>query len=235
MAHAAIAYAKTKRRRRAHGGHLLDRPGRDQHGHRRGARARQPPAGAASSRGDVFANRRPDPVLQQIEDFDDGTVSANDCFRPVTRYFDRITRPEHLLTALPRALAHDDRPGRLRPGLPRLLPGRAGRGLRLPGELLRAARLAHPPARARSASRSTRSSPAIRAAQEPGDRRRRRRALLRRRGPARRPSPTRRNIPVVETQAGKGATALGAPAELRLARRHRLGLRQRSSARRPTS
>jgi 3D-(3,5/4)-trihydroxycyclohexane-1,2-dione acylhydrolase (decyclizing) len=33
--------------------------------------------------GDVFANRAPDPVLQQIEDFDDGTVSANDCFRPV--------------------------------------------------------------------------------------------------------------------------------------------------------
>ena len=54
--------------------------------------------------GDVFANRRPDPVLQQIEDFDDGTVSANDCFRPVARYFDRISRPEHLLTALPRAM-----------------------------------------------------------------------------------------------------------------------------------
>jgi 3D-(3,5/4)-trihydroxycyclohexane-1,2-dione acylhydrolase (decyclizing) len=54
--------------------------------------------------GDVFANRRPDPVLQQIEDFDDSTVSANDCFRPVVRYFDRITRPEQLLTALPRAL-----------------------------------------------------------------------------------------------------------------------------------
>ena len=53
--------------------------------------------------GDVFANRAPDPVLQQIEDFGDGTVSANDCFRPVSRYFDRITRPEQLLTALPRA------------------------------------------------------------------------------------------------------------------------------------
>lgn len=54
--------------------------------------------------GDVFANRRPDPVLQQVEDFADGTVSANDCFRPVSRYFDRIARPEQLLTALPRAL-----------------------------------------------------------------------------------------------------------------------------------
>ena len=55
--------------------------------------------------GDVFADRRPDPVLQQIEDFEDGTVSANDCFRPVSRYFDRITRPEQLLNALPKAMS----------------------------------------------------------------------------------------------------------------------------------
>jgi 3D-(3,5/4)-trihydroxycyclohexane-1,2-dione acylhydrolase (decyclizing) len=55
--------------------------------------------------GDVFANRRPDPVLQQIEDFSDGTVSANDCFRPVSRYFDRITRPEQIMTAAQRAMA----------------------------------------------------------------------------------------------------------------------------------
>jgi 3D-(3,5/4)-trihydroxycyclohexane-1,2-dione acylhydrolase (decyclizing) len=55
--------------------------------------------------GDVFASRRPDPVLQQVECFGDGTVSANDCFRPVSRYFDRITRPEQILTALPRALS----------------------------------------------------------------------------------------------------------------------------------
>ena len=53
--------------------------------------------------GDVFATRGPDPVLQQIENFGDGTTSANDCFKPVSRYFDRITRPEHILTALPRA------------------------------------------------------------------------------------------------------------------------------------
>ena len=54
--------------------------------------------------GDVFANRIPDPVLQQIEDFGDGTVSANDCFRPVSRYFDRITRPEQIIPALARAM-----------------------------------------------------------------------------------------------------------------------------------
>jgi len=55
--------------------------------------------------GDVFASRRPDPVLQQVEAFADGAVSANDCFRPVSRYFDRITRPEQILAALPRALS----------------------------------------------------------------------------------------------------------------------------------
>ncbi|MDI3336838.1 3D-(3,5/4)-trihydroxycyclohexane-1,2-dione acylhydrolase (decyclizing) [Defluviimonas aestuarii] len=54
--------------------------------------------------GDVFAHRGPDPVLQQPENFSDGTVTATDTFRPVSRYFDRITRPEQLLTALPRAM-----------------------------------------------------------------------------------------------------------------------------------
>jgi len=55
--------------------------------------------------GDVFASRRPDTVLQQVEDFGDGAVSANDCFRPVSRYFDRIVRPEQIVPALNRAMA----------------------------------------------------------------------------------------------------------------------------------
>ena len=54
--------------------------------------------------GDIFVSRAPDPVLQQVEDFHDGGVSANDCFRPVSRYFDRIVHPQQLLTALPRAI-----------------------------------------------------------------------------------------------------------------------------------
>jgi 3D-(3,5/4)-trihydroxycyclohexane-1,2-dione acylhydrolase (decyclizing) len=54
--------------------------------------------------GDVFATRRPDPVLQQIENFADGTTTANDCFRPVSRYFDRLTRPEQLVPAFQRAM-----------------------------------------------------------------------------------------------------------------------------------
>lgn len=103
MAHAAIAYAKGMGRRRAQAVTSSIGPG-----------ATNLVTAAALAHvnrlplliiaGDVFANRRPDPVLQQVEDFDDGTVSANDCFRPVVRYFDRITRPEHLLTALPRAM-----------------------------------------------------------------------------------------------------------------------------------
>jgi len=55
--------------------------------------------------GDTFANRRPDPVLQQVEQFNDPTVTVNDCFKPVTRYWDRITHPEQLIKTLPAAVA----------------------------------------------------------------------------------------------------------------------------------
>ncbi|MHB2263793.1 3D-(3,5/4)-trihydroxycyclohexane-1,2-dione acylhydrolase (decyclizing) [Aliihoeflea sp. PC F10.4] len=103
MAHAAIAYAKQLSRRRAMMVTSSIGPG-----------ATNMVTAAALAHvnrlpvllvaGDVFAGRGPDPVLQQIEDFADGTVSANDAFKPVSRYFDRITRPEQLLTALPRAM-----------------------------------------------------------------------------------------------------------------------------------
>ncbi|MGH3320905.1 MAG: 3D-(3,5/4)-trihydroxycyclohexane-1,2-dione acylhydrolase (decyclizing) [Streptosporangiaceae bacterium] len=53
---------------------------------------------------DTYATRRQGPVLQQLEHPTLGDVSVNDCFRPVARYFDRITRPEQLLTALPEAM-----------------------------------------------------------------------------------------------------------------------------------
>ncbi len=49
--------------------------------------------------GDTFASRGPDPVLQQLEAAHDGTLSVNDCFRSVSRYFDRIVRPEQLVPA----------------------------------------------------------------------------------------------------------------------------------------
>ncbi len=54
--------------------------------------------------GDTYANRMPDPVLQQVEHFNNPGVTANDAFKPVTRYFDRITRPEQILSTLPQAI-----------------------------------------------------------------------------------------------------------------------------------
>jgi 3D-(3,5/4)-trihydroxycyclohexane-1,2-dione acylhydrolase (decyclizing) len=51
--------------------------------------------------GDTFVGRAPDPVLQQVEHYGDATMTVNDAFRPVSRYFDRITRPEQLLSTLP--------------------------------------------------------------------------------------------------------------------------------------
>src|ERR1700759_1054480 len=54
--------------------------------------------------GDTFASRAPDPVLQQLEDFHGGDVSVNDTLRPVTRLFDRIVRPDQILTAVPHAI-----------------------------------------------------------------------------------------------------------------------------------
>ncbi len=51
--------------------------------------------------GDAFTSRLPDPVLQQVEHFGDPTSTVNDSFRPVVRYWDRITHPAQLLTSLP--------------------------------------------------------------------------------------------------------------------------------------
>ena len=54
--------------------------------------------------GDVFASRFPDPVLQQIENFNSPVENQNDAFKPVSRFFDRITRPEQILNSLPQAI-----------------------------------------------------------------------------------------------------------------------------------
>ena len=54
--------------------------------------------------GDTYANRLPDPVLQQVEHFNNPGITANDAFKPVTRYFDRITRPEQIIQSFPAAV-----------------------------------------------------------------------------------------------------------------------------------
>jgi 3D-(3,5/4)-trihydroxycyclohexane-1,2-dione acylhydrolase (decyclizing) len=103
MAHAAIAYAKASMRRRMMAVTTSIGPG-----------ATNLVTAAALAHvnrlpvlmlpGDIFVSRAPDPVLQQVEDFHDGGVSANDCLKPVSRYFDRIVHPGQLLSALPRAV-----------------------------------------------------------------------------------------------------------------------------------
>ncbi len=103
MGHAAIAYAKASQRRRMMACTTSIGPG-----------ATNLVTAAAVAHvnrlpllllpGDVFATRAPDPVLQQLEDFGDGLVTVNDCLRPVSRYFDRITRPEQLPSAFQRAM-----------------------------------------------------------------------------------------------------------------------------------
>ncbi len=104
MAHAAIAYAKASHRRRMMACTTSIGPG-----------ATNMVTAAALAHvnrlpvlllpGDTFANRGPDPVLQQVESFTDPTITANDCFRPVSRYWDRISRPGQLLASLPQALS----------------------------------------------------------------------------------------------------------------------------------
>ena len=58
--------------------------------------------------GDIFARRNVAPVLQQLESPLTQDISVNDCFKPVSRYWDRIQRPEQLLTSLPEAVRVSD-------------------------------------------------------------------------------------------------------------------------------
>src|ERR1700738_1096957 len=103
MAHAAIAYSKAPFRRRLMACTTSIGPG--------ATNLLTAAALAHVNRlpvlflpGDIFVSRDPDPVLQQVENLGDGTGSANDCFRPVSRFFDRIVHPSQLITSLPRAV-----------------------------------------------------------------------------------------------------------------------------------
>jgi 3D-(3,5/4)-trihydroxycyclohexane-1,2-dione acylhydrolase (decyclizing) len=103
MAHAAIAYAKAHFRRRMMACTSSIGPGATNF-LTAAALAHVNRLPVLFLPGDIFVSRDPDPVLQQVENLGDGTVSANDCFRPVSRYFDRIVHPSQLITALPRAV-----------------------------------------------------------------------------------------------------------------------------------
>src|SRR5436305_8490641 len=104
MALAAVGFAKAKRRRQIMVATSSIGPG---------ALNMVTAAGVAHANGlpvlllsgDTFVNRRPDPVMQQVEHFGDPSINVNDAFRAVTRYWDRITHPEQIVSSLPQAVA----------------------------------------------------------------------------------------------------------------------------------
>lgn len=104
MGLAAVAYARARRRKQIHVCSASVGPG--------SSNMVTAAAVAMSDRlpvlflcGDNFASRLPDPVLQQVEHFHDMTITTNDAFRPVSAFFDRVMRPEQILSSLPQAVA----------------------------------------------------------------------------------------------------------------------------------
>jgi len=103
MVHAAVAYAKVKNRLGAFVCTTSIGPG-----------ATNMITGAALATinrlpvlllpGDIFATREPNPVLQQLESSSTQDISVNDCFKPVSKYWDRISRPEQLIYSLPEVM-----------------------------------------------------------------------------------------------------------------------------------
>ncbi len=103
MAHAAVAFAKARRRRQIMVATSSVGPGATNMVTAAGvAHANRLPILILS--GDTFQSRIPDPVLQQVEHFDAPSVTVNDAFRAVTRYWDRIVRPEQVVQSLPLAV-----------------------------------------------------------------------------------------------------------------------------------
>jgi len=208
MAHAAIAFAKTLRRRRLMACTSSIGPG-----------ATNMVTAAAVGHvnrlpllllpGDVFAGRRPDPVLQQVESFTDATASANDCFRPVSRFWDRITRPEQILSSLPQALRVLTDPAECGPATVCLPQDVQVEAYDYPEEFFRPRRwtVRRPPP---DAEQLTAAAAALRAAHAP---------LIVAGGGVHYAEATqaltalaaRHGIPVAETQAGKGALAWDHP------------------------
>ena len=153
--------------------------------------------------GDTFHSRIPDPVLQQVEHFDQPSISVNDAFRPVTRYWDRITQPgagrrsrcrSRIATLLDPA---DCGPAFL--GLPQDVQAEA---YDFPVRLFEP--VVHELRRQRPDRRELRRAvAALRSAERAADRGRRRRALRARRGASLRSFAEAHGVPVVETMAGK--------------------------------
>ena len=162
--------------------------------------------------GDVFASRRPDPVLQQLETPSRGDVSVNDAFVPVSRYFDRITRPEQIVPAAlaaMRVLTSQAETGAVTLSLPQDVQTEA---FDVPEEFL-AKRVWHIARPAPDAAALARLLELIAAARRPlivagGG------VIYSRATDALRIFAERTGIPVAETQAGKGALRFDHPQSL---------------------
>lgn len=103
MAHAAMGYAKQNHRRQIYACTSSVGPG--------AANMVTAAATATANRipvlflpGDTYATRQPDPVLQQVEHFHDFSITTNDAFKAVSKYWDRVNRPEQLMTAMINAM-----------------------------------------------------------------------------------------------------------------------------------
>ena len=202
MAHAAIAYAKANFRQRIMAVTTSIGPG-----------ATNLVTAAALAHvnrlpvlllpGDVFASRAPDPVLQQVEDFHQGDITANESLRAVTRYFDRIMRPEQILNALPRAIQVMTDPALCGPVCLALPQDVQAQAFDCPARFLQPEllRLRRPPA---DANELQRASELLKSAKRPliiagGG------VLYSHAGPALRAFAQYHGVPVAETQAGKSS------------------------------
>jgi 3D-(3,5/4)-trihydroxycyclohexane-1,2-dione acylhydrolase (decyclizing) len=162
--------------------------------------------------GDVFASRRPDPVLQQLESPGRGDVSVNDCFIPVSRYFDRIERPEQVVPAAlaaMRVLTSQADTGAVTLAFPQDVQAEA---FEVPDEFL-AGRVWHVGRPLPDAAALARAAEAIRAAKRPlivagGG------TIYSEATDALRAFVEQTGIPVGETQAGKGSLPYDHPANL---------------------
>jgi 3D-(3,5/4)-trihydroxycyclohexane-1,2-dione acylhydrolase (decyclizing) len=211
MVHAAAAFAKKSRRLRAFACTTSIGPG-----------ATNLVTGAAAATvnrlpvlllpGDLFASRRVAPVLQQLERSDSQDVSVNDTLRPVSRYWDRINRPEQLIAALPaamRVLASPAETGAVTLALPQDVQAEA---FDYPAELFEP-RVTHIPRARPDRAALARAVDAIAASRRPlviagggviySDASDALDGFLRRFG-----------LPVAETQAGKGALAWDHPLQM---------------------
>ena len=168
--------------------HGVGRPGRHQHGDRRRSGHRSTASRCCCCPATCSPPGSSNPVLQELEDPQSLDVSVNDCFKPVSRYWDRVNRPEQLplsLLAAMRVLTDPVETGAVTLVAP---AGRAGRGVGLAGRPLRAPGVARRAARDRAAPWPAPSRCSARG-RAPAGRGRRRRHLLRRHRGAARASP----------------------------------------------